>query len=77
MIFKLCCCCGGVNRECKWAGAGVGAGAGTGAACCLAGLAGLLGGGLASFAGLDRVDDEEEPEDDDKLETPEDSEAAF
>ena len=53
-----------------------------GACCfCLAGgggLAGLLlGGGLASFAGLDRVDDEEDPDEDDKLDTPEDSEAAF
>ena len=46
------------------------------AACCLAGLGGLLGGGLASFAGLDRVDDDED-EDEDKLETPEDREAAF
>ena len=54
-----------------------------GACCfCLAGgggLAGLLlgGGGLASFAGLDRVDDEDDPDEDDKLDTPEDSEAAF
>ena len=46
-------------------------------------MAGLLllidcgGGGLASFAGLDRVDDEDDPDEDDKLDTPEDSEAAF
>ena len=37
----------------------------------------LGGEGLASFAGLDRVDPDELDEDDDKLETPEDCEAAF
>lgn len=45
----------------------------------ISGLAGGLwldGGGLASLAGLDRVEDVED-EDEDKEDTPEDSEAAF
>ena len=62
LIFKLCLFCS--------------KGAGGTTCCCFAWL--LQGGeGLASFAGLDRVDPDELDEDDDKLETPEDCEAAF